>query len=60
MEVDRVTTAASGPPDPSIAYRLDVGELIAALGTDPRRGLSDDEAGSRLARYGPNELAAEE
>jgi Ca2+-transporting ATPase len=40
------------------AYRLNVSELVAQLVTDERRGLSEEEARSRLARYGPNELAA--
>ncbi len=33
--------------------------VAAALGTDALRGLSDEEARSRLARHGPNELARE-
>jgi Ca2+-transporting ATPase len=33
--------------------------VIAALGTDEQRGLRDEEARTRLARVGPNELAAE-
>jgi P-type Ca2+ transporter type 2C len=45
-------------PASSAAYRLDVGELLATLRTDARRGLGDEEARTRLARYGPNELAA--
>ena len=40
-------------------YRLPAAEVLSALGTDPCAGLSEDEARSRLARYGPNELAAE-
>jgi hypothetical protein len=48
-------TVASETPAPNIAYRLHAAELIAALRTDERRGLSDEEA---FARYGPNELAA--
>src|SRR5688572_12314313 len=40
-------------------YRLPAGEVLSALGTDPRLGLSEDEARDRLARHGPNELAAE-
>ena len=39
-------------------YQHTIDELVASLGTDPRQGLSDDEAGARLARYGRNELAA--
>jgi Ca2+-transporting ATPase len=41
------------------AYRLRVDDVIAALATDERRGLTDDEARARLQRVGPNELAAE-
>jgi Ca2+-transporting ATPase len=54
-----VPTAASEMPEPSNAYRLEANELIATLGTDDRRGLSDEEARTRLAQYGPNELAAQ-
>ena len=52
-------TATSETPEPSIAYRLEAGELVARLGTDDRRGLSDEEARARLAKYGSNELATE-
>jgi len=41
------------------AYRQSVGEALAALGADERRGLSEGEARARLARCGPNELTAE-
>jgi Ca2+-transporting ATPase len=41
------------------AYRQSPDELTAAIGTDSRRGLPDDEAHARLARYGPNDLPAE-
>jgi Ca2+-transporting ATPase len=54
-----VPTVASETPQPSIAYQLRASELITALGTDERRGLSNEEARARLARYGPNELASE-
>ena len=43
----------------SSAYRLRVDDLIAALGTDERRGLAHEDARSRLARYGRNEVAVE-
>ena len=33
--------------------------MLAALGTDARRGLSEGEARARLERYGKNELTAE-
>ncbi|WP_368733018.1 HAD-IC family P-type ATPase [Streptomyces alkaliphilus] len=38
------------------AHRLDTHEVILLLGTDPDRGLSSDEAKSRLERWGPNSL----
>jgi Ca2+-transporting ATPase len=41
-------------------HALDVAESLAALATDPRRGLSDEEAARRLAEYGPNELKKED
>ncbi|MFS8520241.1 MAG: cation-translocating P-type ATPase [Micromonosporaceae bacterium] len=40
-------------PDPST---VDAAEVARRLGTDPRSGLSHDEAARRLARYGPNQL----
>ena len=40
-------------------YRMSTEEVLAALGTDAQRGLSEDEARARLARHGRNELAAE-
>ena len=52
-------TTASDTPDASVAYRLSSGDVIATLATDERRGLSDDEARSRLSQYGANELTAE-
>ena len=45
--------------DLSIAYRTPVEEVLAALGSDARQGLTAGEAGARLARLGPNELRAE-
>ncbi|MGH7230117.1 MAG: cation-transporting P-type ATPase, partial [Nitrospiraceae bacterium] len=41
------------------AYHQSVDEVLAALGADARRGLSETEARGRLERYGKNELAAE-
>src|SRR5690606_30871660 len=40
-------------------YRQTVDEVLAALETDARSGLSERQAKERLARYGKNELAAE-
>jgi magnesium-transporting ATPase (P-type) len=54
-----VPTAASEAPDSSLAYRQRVDDLIASLGTDQRQGLNDEDARSRLERYGHNELTAE-
>jgi Ca2+-transporting ATPase len=54
-----VPTVASETPDASIAYRRGVDDVIALLDTDEHRGLTAEEARSRLERYGPNELAAE-
>src|SRR5687768_7695882 len=51
--------ATRDTPDASIAYQLRASDLIGALGTDEQRGLNDEEARTRLARYGPNELASE-
>jgi P-type Ca2+ transporter type 2C len=45
--------------DVSGAYRLRVEEVIAALGSDQRQGLTEEEARARLERFGPNELTAE-
>ena len=41
--------------DPSLR---DAAEVARALGTDPKRGLSADEAARRLAKSGPNALRA--
>jgi Ca2+-transporting ATPase len=46
-------------PDSRAPFRLPATEVIASLGADTRHGLTDDEASARLARDGPNELAAE-
>lgn len=37
-------------------HRETVEDVLAALGSDSRCGLSDAEAASRLARFGPNQL----
>jgi Ca2+-transporting ATPase len=41
-------------------YQQPVEAVLASLGTDAQRGLSEAEAQSRHGRYGRNELAAEE
>ncbi len=43
----------------SIAYRLPVDEVVTALVSDNRQGLTIEDARARLQRFGPNELAAE-
>ena len=53
------TPDARGSPDLADAYRQQADVVVAALGSDAQRGLHDDEARSRLARDGPNELTAE-
>jgi Ca2+-transporting ATPase len=40
-------------------YQQEANEVLAALGSDRQRGLSEEEARARLQRYGRNELAAE-
>jgi Ca2+-transporting ATPase len=39
-------------------HRMEVSEVLDELGTDPARGLSEEEAERRLAERGPNELRA--
>ena len=47
-------------PDPEPEpYRLAAGEVLSALATDARLGLSEAEARARLQSYGRNELTAE-
>ena len=46
-------------PAPDAAARpwaREIADVAAALGTDPARGLTADEAAARLARFGRNEL----
>ena len=52
-------TNLAAPPEAPEAYLQDADAVLAALGSDRQRGLSDPEAKSRLERYGRNELAAE-
>jgi P-type Ca2+ transporter type 2C len=51
-----VLSAASQASDRESAYRRHVDDVIASLGTDRQRGLSDAEADSRLQIHGRNEL----
>jgi P-type Ca2+ transporter type 2C len=52
---------AAQPPEQKVipAYRRPAEAVLAALATDARVGLSEDEARTRLARHGRNELQAE-
>jgi Ca2+-transporting ATPase len=52
----------SSTTDPRAAepYRQSVAEVLAALGAHPQFGLAQEEARSRLERFGRNELRAEE
>src|SRR5512132_4410644 len=50
------TTTVAAPS--SRWYGMDLAAVAHALGVDPERGLSAEEARSRLATHGPNRLAA--
>jgi Ca2+-transporting ATPase len=52
-------SAMPAPKTEILPYRLPPDAVLAELSTDPRNGLSEEEASLRLARYGKNELAAE-
>jgi len=54
------TNEEANQEDSVPAYRQEVEAVLAALGVDPQRGLSDAEAERRLERYGPNALKAKE
>jgi Ca2+-transporting ATPase len=54
-----VSGVANKPSDATAPYRQQVDEVLSALGTDLHRGLTDEEARSRLAKFGPNELTVE-
>jgi Ca2+-transporting ATPase len=47
-------------PDQMTAYQQSVDEVLRALDTDARSGLSAGEARARLEHYGTNELTAEQ
>jgi Ca2+-transporting ATPase len=50
----------SASQNETLPYRLPPDAVLSELATDARNGLSEKEASSRLARYGKNELTAEE
>jgi len=52
-------SSATARQDQTVFHRQSVEEILAALGTDERNGLSAEEARARLKTYGPNELSAE-
>ena len=52
-------SAAADARDRRPVYQQTSDEVLAALGADPRRGLTGTEARARLERHGRNELAAE-
>jgi Ca2+-transporting ATPase len=52
-------TTTQSKREPFEAYRQSGEAAVAALGTDPMRGLSDPEARARLERFGQNELISE-
>jgi P-type Ca2+ transporter type 2C len=52
-------TAQAIERDQIPAYQQAFSEVLAALHTDERHGLSESEARARLARYGRNELTAD-
>ncbi len=52
-------TSSPAPAARMDAYRQPAEAVARALGTDTRRGLTEAEARSRLARYGRNELPAQ-
>ena len=57
---EKSTSSAKSSNDSSRApYRQPIDEVLAALGTEARLGLSFAEARARLESYGRNELAAE-
>ena len=53
------STTIRETPDASTAYRSRADDVVAALASDARRGLTDEDARARLERFGRNELAAE-
>ena len=57
---DAVTPRGVDTPEPREPwFAQDAERVVAAMETDAERGLSRSEAGARLSRYGPNEIAAE-
>jgi P-type Ca2+ transporter type 2C len=59
---DQTVTQMSGQSAPAIAeaHRLATDDAARTLAVDVEQGLSTSEATSRLAKYGPNQLAEKE
>ena len=57
--MSHITDGAS-TPRPGVPYQQSVEEVVTAVGTDVRRGLTEVEARVRLRRHGRNELTAAE
>ena len=58
----QATQVEPGPSAPNGAGRyfaLDAAAVLAAMRSDAERGLGQEEAASRLAQHGPNEIAGE-
>ena len=57
---DAVTPPGLDTPEPREPwFAQDAERVVAAMETDAERGLSRTEAGARLSRYGPNQIAGE-
>src|SRR3954464_1461496 len=60
---DKTSTAQLGRTDAADGrepwFSRAVSDVVSALGSDQVRGLTRDEAGERLTRYGPNRITAE-
>ena len=55
-----VTQPGLDTPEPREPwFAQDALRVVAAMETDAERGLSRSDAGARLSRYGPNQIAAE-
>ena len=52
-------TTTKHPIEGVLWYALPAEDAADRIGVDPDQGLSVDEAGRRLAEYGPNELPTE-
>ena len=60
MTTVNATAATASSPGSAAWFALDVDAVVAGLGSDLDRGLTSGDAASRLARFGPNEIAREQ